>query len=97
LQCFKSALTVFNDAVHAAVPHAFKIQVFDVSICYTKPAQEPTGLKAHRAAKDKASSVSAVEAVPRPTLFGNFKTSPLSGICTLPIMGAARRIEADPP
>jgi hypothetical protein len=74
-------LAIFNDAVHTAMPHAFKIQEFNVSICNTKPAQEPAGLEAHRAAKDKAGSVSAVEAMVTPALISSFESASQAVIC----------------
>jgi hypothetical protein len=79
------------------VSHAFKIQEFNVSVRNTKPAQEPTGFEAHRAAKDKAGSVSAVETMITPALVSNFEAASQAIVCTLSIVCTARRIEADPP
>ena len=78
------------------MPHAVKVQVFNVTVAHTQPTQEPAGLEAHRAAKDKAGSVATVEAVIAPTLSSGFETTSQAMISTLPVVRTAGRIETDP-
>jgi hypothetical protein len=62
----------------------------------THPTQEPAGLEAHRAAKDKAGCVSAIETVITPALLDSFESTATSSILTAAIVMATNCIEAYP-
>jgi hypothetical protein len=74
----------------------FQVKVFNFSIGYTKPVQEPAGFDTQGAAKDKTGGVAAIKAVITPTLIGCFESTTLSFVYVIAIVTTTNRIEADP-